>query len=102
MGDPFRMADHLRFGKGGKEGTAAAGMIDMDMGEEDIINPFHPEMSKFGQEVRKRRQGAGIDEKSQFAVVVKPGTDKFTKTRLGGEVEIDTDRLLTRHGSLLG
>ena len=102
MGDPIGMADHLRLGKGSKEGTAPTGLIDVDMGEEDLVKLLYPKTPQFGQEVWKRREGAGIDEKGQAIVAIKPGTDKFSKARLGGQIEVNADRLLVRHVSLLG
>jgi hypothetical protein len=60
------------------------------MGEQDIIKPLNPFGLEFGQEMRHRSQGSGIDEKSKLLALIKPGTDKLSKTLKAGFVKIDT------------
>jgi len=47
-------------------------MIDMDMGEEDIVEPLHPITPQFAHQERYGRQRAGIDEQVEIIPAVEP------------------------------
>ena len=52
MADAVRMTDDLRCRKFLEQRSGAAGMVDMDVGEQDVVEPLYPAPLQFGNETR--------------------------------------------------
>jgi hypothetical protein len=66
-------------------------MIDVNMGEEDVVEAFHPQATQFGKESWDGRKRAGIDEEGSLLPPNEPGADELTESLEGRLVEIDAD-----------
>ncbi len=72
-------------------------MIDMDMGQEDVVEPLDLFLLELGKEVRNCRQGSRIDQKGQFFTLIEPAADELAKALERWLVKVDAAEDCGRH-----
>jgi hypothetical protein len=92
------MADDLCFGEFLQKRTGSAGMIDMDMGKEDVVEPLNPAAPEFGNKVRNGRERTGIDQQGETLATVEPGADELAKAGQSRLIEVDAVWIFSIHG----
>jgi hypothetical protein len=77
---PGRVADHLSVRIVAQQLSGSPRMINVDVGQEDVIEVFHSKVLKGIEENGERRKGPRIHNKRLMRVGVDPGIDKGAKS----------------------
>ena len=97
MANPLRMTEYHRPGKLPQQGTGATGVVDVDVGEQHVVEPLHPLAAQLRAEAGNGGKGAGIDEQSKTVTPVEPGADERAESFEGRQVEIDAAEVVQVH-----
>jgi hypothetical protein len=72
-------------------------MIDVDVGQQYIVDAYDTVPTQFTNQMGDGRQWSRVDEKGEAVPTVVPGADEFAETIECPEVEVDADEVVEVH-----
>jgi hypothetical protein len=93
MPEALRMADNLRPRIILQQQPRAAGMIDMNMGEQDSVYPGDAHILQHFVQYGISAPGSGIDKNRRPALPVKPGADEPAEP-FPGKIKVNEGKIL--------
>ena len=89
------MSDHLRSRIALQQFTGPAGVVNVDVGEQDIVEALDLQPFQLFQQYRDRRKGTGVDDEAEILIAIKPAADELPETDQRGLIQIDAGEAVT-------